>query len=437
MVSAAFSRGFNLLREFSVFLLIGTALALAWANLDPSGYTAFVSDPLLAEHTLSAWTEAGGLFGTLAAIYEGIANLLTHGEPHHFTFHFIVNDLFMVLFFGIAGKEVAESFLPGGALSSVRKASMPVVATMGGVIGPILLFFALYSILQLDPVVTNAWAVPAATDIAYSWLFAGLIFGRAHPAVTFLLVLAVLDDMIGMLIIATYYTPEVHVAWLGLLVLALVICEIMRRSGVQHYWPYLLFGGTLSWFGLHYTGVHASLALVPIVPFMPHAQRDYGLFVESDYEHDTMNRFEHMFAPIVDVGLFTFGLANAGVALNAESFTGAATWVIFSALLFGKTIGISVFSLVGDRFGLNLPERMTQPQVVVLGCTAGIGFTVALFVATVSMQVAPIDPTTGDMLKLGALLSFTAGPVAWLLSKYFKVERITEDAPLEATGPHP
>ena len=99
-----------------------------------------------------------------------------------------------------------------------------------------------------------------------------------------------------------------------------------------------------------------------------------------------MNAFEHFFKPIVDVGLFTFGLANAGVVLSAQSFTGAPTWIIFLSLLVGKTVGIFLFAFVGTRLGLSLPKPMELKQVVVLGCVAGIGFTVALFVTTVAMQ---------------------------------------------------
>ena len=169
----------------------------------------------------------------------------------------MVNDLFMVLFFGLAGKKVAESFLPGGALSSVKKAAMPVFATLSSELDPVAVFFGLCLLLGVSgEVMSAAWAVPMATDIAYCWLFAGLIFRRAHPAVTFLLVLAVLDDLIGTLIIAVYYAPERHLAWLSLLALAL--CEGMRRYGVDSYWPYVLIGGTLSWFALHGTGVHAA-----------------------------------------------------------------------------------------------------------------------------------------------------------------------------------
>jgi NhaA family Na+:H+ antiporter len=422
---------FKILRDFSAFLLFGTVVALIWANLDPDTYKALMDAPLSV------------LFSS--GVEGAMEWMKTEYDPakHPVSFHFVVNDIFMVLFFGIAGKEVSESFLPGGALSSLKKAAMPAMATAGGVLGPIAAFFALHAALGLSPDLAKAaWAVPTATDIAYCWLFAGLIFGRAHPAVTFLLVLAVLDDMIGMMIIAVYYTPEVHIEWLGLVVLAMAICEGMRRFGVKNFWPYAIIGGVLSWIGLHNTGVHAALALVPIVPFMPHGERDAGLFEsaeeESAHHDDTMNHFEHFFAPIVDVGLLAFGLANAGVFLSGESFGGGATWAIFGALLLGKTFGIFGFSWLGSKFGLSLPKPMTLPQTLVLGCVAGIGFTVALFVTTVALGLAPaqgweLPPGTGDMLKLGALLSFAAGPIAWIMAIIMKVEKIHPE-PGQATG---
>lgn len=465
----ALRKGFETLQRFSAFLLIGTVIALIWANVGHEGYEAFIEHRIISPETLAAWESAGGLWGTLAAIYEKIAYILVHDPatieglktysethaveaPHTFNFHFIVNDLFMVLFFGIATKEVSESFLPGGALSSLSKASMPAVATVGGVLGPVAMFFILNTVLSPEPSLSHVWAVPTATDIAYCWLFAQIIFGRSHPAVTFLLVLAVLDDLIGMMIIAIFYTSEVHFQWLGLVVLAVVLCEVMRRMGVKSFWPYLLIGGPLCWFGLHNTGVHAALALVPVVPFMPHGGRDAGLFQKAEEAHgddhahggdhghhnDTMNAFEHFFKPIVDVGLLTFGLANAGVILNASSFGGEATWVIFCSLLFGKTIGILFFAFVGTKLGLSLPKPMTLKQVIVLGCVAGIGFTVALFVTTVALQSGDADllaayaeAKTGDMLKLGALLSFAAGPIAFGISKIIGLKRIETPEDLE------
>ena len=419
-------KSFRTLREFSAFLLVGTAIALIWANTNQEVYDAFIEAPV------AVWWN-GGLQAALEWLHHH------HGGGHALNFHFLVNDGFMVLFFGIAGKEVSESFLPGGALSSLEKASMPVMGTLGGVIGPVALFFALHFALGTPGELANAWAVPAATDIAYAWLFAGLIFGRGHPAVTFLLVLAVLDDMIGMCIIAFFYSSGIQPAWLGLVVLGMAACEVMRRMGVSNFWPYILIGGPLSWVGLHETGVHAALALVPIVPFMPHAERDEGLFADDEGHHDTMHNFESFFSPIVDVGLFTFGLANAGVALTGEAFAGAVTWIIFCSLVVGKTIGVWAFAWGVEKLGLSLPEHMKLRELPIIGCVAGIGFTVALFVTAVTLQLDSFQhlehaEAMGDMLKLGALLSFAAGPIAWIASRIMDVERIPADESGASSG---
>lgn len=397
---------FNILSELAAFLLFGTVVALIWANIDYDSYHAVVGNPLFH------------------------SELLNHKGDHGISLHFLVNDLFMVLFFGIAMKEVSEAFLPGGPLSSVKKAAMPAIATAGGVIGPIALFLLLHTLIDPEISFIGGWAIPTATDIAYCWLFAGLVFGRAHPAVSFLLVLAVLDDLIGMLIIATFYTPEVHPMWLGLVVLSIVICEGMRRFGVKSFWPYFLIGAPLCWFGLHNTGVHAALALVPVIPFMPHAERDAGLFQtearDSGHPSDTMNDFEHFFKPIVDVGLLFFGFANAGVVLSAEALVSSPTIVIVLSLLVGKTVGVFAFCFVANKMGLELPKHMTLPQTAVLGLLAGIGFTVALFVTTVyvGMSTDPALPGIAGQLKLGALLSFAAGPLALIAAKFMKIKKI-------------
>lgn len=409
----AIKHGFETLRKYSAFLLIGTVLALLWANIDHASYETLIEADLL---------NGFRLFGR-----ETIS------------FHYIVNDIFMVLFFGMAAKEVSESILPGGELSSLKKAALPVVATAGGVLGPIFVFFILHLVLDTSPetadIFVAAWPVPTATDIAYCWLFAVLIFGKSHPAVNFLLVIAVLDDLIGMMIIALYYSSDMQWEGLGLVVVAIIVCEVMRRMGVKNFWPYVIIGGALSWVGLAYTGVHAALALVPIIPFMPHAERDAGLFVQAeDPAHDTMEGYEAFFGPIVDVGLLTFGLANAGVALNMGSFTGGATWMIFLALLVGKTLGIGAFGFAGDKLGLSLPAPIRMSHVVVMGIVAGIGFTVALFVTGIVVELGPdkgwdLPNHIGDMLKLGALLSFAAGPIAVLAGKILKIEKL--DTPEE------
>ena len=215
----------NLLQEFSVPLLSGVVVALLAANLDPEGY----------EHLLH-WQP----FGSFALL------------GHDLTFHFLVNDLFMVLFFGIAAKEITESCLPGGSLNPVRKAITPLVATLGGVVGPVGIFFlGLWGGFGLGffdgkvddwSLLRQGWGIPTATDIALAWLVARTVFGRGHPAVAFLLLLAVADDAIGLVIIAIFYgdpaLPAVP-AYLSLVVLGMAVAWGLRRAGVQNWVAYV------------------------------------------------------------------------------------------------------------------------------------------------------------------------------------------------------
>ncbi|GJM44276.1 MAG: hypothetical protein DHS20C21_11180 [Gemmatimonadota bacterium] len=373
-------RAFQILREYSLFLIAGSVAAIVWANTNLTGYMSFIN---------TSWGNVT-LFGR---------DLAHHG----ISLHFLVNEVFMVFFFGIAMKEVMEAFLPGGPLSSPRKAALPIVSTLGGVVGPAGTF-ALGCLLFANYLM-RGWAVPTATDIAYSWLFAGLIFGYKHPATKFLLTLAVLDDLIGMVIIAVFYSNSIQLEWLGLVALAMAICAGLRWGAkVQSYWPYLIFGIPLSWIGLHYCGVHSALALVPIIPFLPSHGTDVGMFEEedlpmdedsehssgTDVEHaaepghhpvDALNMFEHQFKPFVDVGLFFFGLSNAGVPFSA---IGLETWITVFAIFFGKTIGIFLFTIIGRLCKLGLPAGMNMREAFVMGNVAAIGFTVALFVTDVA-----------------------------------------------------
>ena len=245
-----------------------------------------------------------------------------------------------------------------------------------------------------------------------------MAFGPGHPAISFLLLLAVADDGIGLAIIAVFY-PDPHnpvqPLFLLVVVLAMAIAYGLRRAGVRSYWPYLCVSGVMSWLGLYLAHLHPALALVPIVPFMPSAGRDLGLFAEegSGLElHDTLNRFEHAFKLPVDIGLFGFGLANAGVAF---SDMGPATWGVLGALVIGKTVGIFGFSAIAHRVGFELPTGMTYRSLFGAGLTAALGLTVALFVAGVAFT----DPVLQGAAKMGALLSAFVAPVAigtvWLI----------------------
>ena len=385
----------NLLLEFSIPLISGVVVAIWWANWDFHSYHELMHVSLLGD------------FYPL-------------GEGHPINFHFLMNDIFMVLFFGIAAKEITESCLPGGALNPPQKAINPLLGTIGGVLGPVGVFFA-YLAITGNTEFNRGWGIPTATDIALAWLVARMVFGKGHPAVSFLLLLAVADDGIGLGIIAIFYGDPNNPAkplFLLVVLLAMAVAYLFRKKGLKSFWPYLLGPGILSWLGLIMAHLHPALALVFVVPFMPTSEADDGMFVdEHHHHHDTLNNFEHFFKIPVDLGLFGFGLANAGVALSS---VGAPTWAVLFGLVFGKTVGITIFSAAGDKLGFPLPEGLSMKTLPLVGLIAGLGLTVALFVS----GVAYTDASTQGAAKMGALLSAGIAPVAILLGRIIQVKRI-------------
>ncbi len=384
-------RVIKLVQDFSLPLLLGVVAAVVWANASPESYSAFLH-----------WSPFGG-----------------HSE---YSVHFAVNDVFMALFFAIATGEITEACLPGGVLNPPRNAVNPLLATVGGVLGPIGVYF-LWVAITGDSSIRNGWGIPTATDIAIAWLVARLVFGNKHPAVSFLLLLAVADDGIGLGIIAVFYPDPAHPVqpiYLGIVAGAVAIAYLLRRSNIENFWPYLLGPGIASWYGLYLTGVHPALALVPIVPFMPTSGVDIGMYAEEEEALlDTLNRFAHAFRLPVDLGLFAFGLANAGVAVSS---IGNATWAVLVALALGKTVGIFAFSFLGHRLGFPIPSGMNLRTLLLVGLTAGLGLTVALFIAGVAFT----DPGVQGAAKMGALFSIGVAPVVLILGRVLKVKRITE-----------
>ena len=172
----------------------------------------------------------------------------------------------------------------------------------------------------------------------------------------------------------------------------------------------------MSWIGFYRGGLHTALALVPIIPFFPHAARDPGLFVEAPDAHDTLNEFEHRFKRPVDAMLFFFGLANAGVAIGNA---GTGTWFVLISIIAGKPLGILAATGISAAAGLRLPKAVGWNDVIVVGIIASIGFTVALFFATAAFPYGRLL----DETKLGALLSFGAFFLGLAAARVLKVGR--------------
>ena len=442
----------------SFLLIAGAVLALAWANLDNESYLQFVnfdvrslwgehhaaSDPghvaVPGEHLAETGAAAHAAEPEQAAHAaepehnatssdshdagehgEGSSDHGTDHAGHHFQLHFIINDVLMALFFAIAAKEVWESLLPGGALSNPRKAATPLLATVGGILGPALVYIGGCYITGTQSILGSGWAVPCATDIAFSYLVARFIFGNGHPAIAFLLLLAIADDAAGLMILAVFY-PQAPIVpqWLLLSVAAMLGALLLRRMRVHSHWMYMLGPGVLCWFSFFQAHIHPALGLVPIIPFLPHAHTDLGLFAEEeDRRPDTLNAFEHFWKLPVEFFLGLFGLANAGVVMSS---LGAGTWLVLAGLLVGKPLGITLLTLFAEK-GLRLqkPAGMDYRHIVTLGMVAGIGFTVALFVSVAAFKTAgPVQ----DSVKMGALLSFGAAPLAILLGKCLGIRAV-------------
>jgi NhaA family Na+:H+ antiporter len=177
------------------------------------------------------------------------------------------------------------------------------------------------------------------------------------------------------------------------------------------FWPYVLGPGVLSWAALYLGGFHPALALVPIVPFMPHGGMDLGLFdPREDSRADTLSRFEHWWATPVQFVLLLFGFANAGVPFEQ---VGPGTYYVLAGLLLGKQVGILLFSSLARFAGAQLPPGLRFGDLLVVGVAASIGFTVALFFATAAFPAGtPLAET-----KMGALLSFAAAPLALIVAR--------------------
>lgn len=422
-------RVWNFVTNYSLLLIIGAIIALIWANTNPDGYHNFV-EFVIADH-----------FFIGHAHYDAAGQV----EYRTLTLHYLVNDVLMAFFFAIAAKEVWEAvILQNGSLRG-KKAATPLFATLGGMVGPISVYLGLAYFLGSETynAVANGWAIPTATDIAFSYLVGRLVFGAGHPAVRFLLLLAIADDAAGLIILAIFYpsgelAPEWLLLSLGSAIAVYVLFNRMPRQldrGNQlrprstwvreklSFWPYLI-AGALSWYGFQEAGIHPALGLLPVVVTIPHADRAFGIFSEAEqYLTDLLNHCEHILKHPVEIVLFFFGLLNAGVEFSS---IGSPTWLVLAGLLIGKPLGVLLFGWVAAKpMKLGLPSGMRIIDLFVIGCVAAIGFTVSLFIASVAFDGSVMlgDIPVQDAAKMGALLSFFAAVVSIVAGKMTGVEK--------------
>ena len=408
--SSAFARMLHIEAMSGIVLLIAAAIALIWANSPwAAGYFATWHAPLAL--TLGPWTWSTDL-------------------------HFFVNDVLMTIFFLVVGMEIRREMY-NGALADVRQALLPIIAALGGVVVPALIYVAL---ARGDAQLLNGWAIPTATDIAFAVGVLALL-GKSIPGPLriFLLALAIIDDIVAVLIIAFFYSGGLDYSGFGIALVGLVLVLLFNRMGVAAAWAYVVPGAIL-WLGLLHTGAHPTLAGVVLGLMTPvtmrpaqrhhldvaeqaltrirsHAQR--GQF-EVDVLHHELRiatTAQRDLLPWVAFGVMPiFALANAGVQFGGMDLaaTGPHTvfWGVLLALVLGKPLGVFLATFLAVKSGVSpLPEGINWRGVLLVGVLAGIGFTMAIFVGGLAFS----DAALLSAAKLGILAASATAAIVGLV----------------------
>lgn len=323
-----------------------------------------------------------------------------------------INDALMALFFLMIGLEVKRELMVG-ALASREQAIFPLIAAVGGMVVPGLLFLLFNG---SDEVTRSGWAIPTATDIAFALGILALLGSRVPSALKiFLMALAIIDDLGAIIIIALFYTNELSMTALAVAAAAIAVLALLNATNVRSTAVYLLVGMVL-WTAVLKSGVHATLAGVIVGFFIPLAKKD---------GHSPAEQLEHGLHPWVSwLILPLFAFANAGVVLDGISAGDMFSLLplgIMVGLLIGKPLGITLFCWLAVRLGLaKLPQGTTMSNIVAVGVLCGIGFTMSIFIA--SLAFGDIDPALITLAKLGILIGSIASAVIGYLLLRIKLK---------------
>lgn len=324
-----------------------------------------------------------------------------------------VNDALMAVFFLMVGLEVKRE-MAQGSLASFRQASFPVIAAIGGMLVPALLYLAFnFS----DPVTREGWAIPTATDIAFALGILALLGNRVPVALkVFLMALAIIDDLGAILIIALFYTSSLSLLSLSVAAAAIVVLALLNIFNVRRTGIYILVGVIL-WTAVLKSGVHATLAGVILGFFIP---------LKEQKGHSPAQELEHVLHPwVAFIVLPLFAFANAGVVLTGVTLSSLASHLplgIMAGLLIGKPLGISVFCWLALKFKLaSLPKGTRFSDIMAIGVLCGIGFTMSIFITSLAFSDAESELIT--LAKLGILLgSLLSAVIGYsMLKARFKV----------------
>jgi len=327
---------------------------------------------------------------------------------------FFVNEIGMALFFALLAQEVYEATMPGGALHSWRKWTLPVVGAAGGIGGAVLVYL-LYVQSQYEPGLSPAWPIASAIDAVATFYLLKTIMPRSG-ALPFALLLAIVTDIFGMLIVAPrHLVLQTRVGGAALAIGALLLAALMRAVNVRAFWPYLLICGTALWVAFYWEGLHPAFALVPIVPFLPHEARKLDVFADPR-DDDAVHHAEHEWHLLVQPVVFLFALVNAGVILRGYD---TASWGMLLAALVGRPLGVLVAVSGAVAAGLHLPRRIGWRELLVIAFAVSSGFSIALFFATGLLATGPMLAS----VKIGIIGSAFAALLAFGAARALKVGR--------------
>ena len=321
-----------------------------------------------------------------------------------------INDALMAAFFFFVTLEIKREFLQG-ELSSRKQALLPIIAAIGGMLVPALIY--VYINFQNSETL-NGWAIPSATDIAFSLGVLSLLGSRVPLSLkVFLTALAIIDDLGAIVIIAFFYSGDLSVIYLTLLLLTFIGLLILNKLNIKKFLPYLILGLIL-WFVTHESGIHATISGVLLATVIPHRkkEKDFSLLI----------KLEHMISPYVAFGIMPlFALANAGVSLNGMNLNSLLSPVplgIVLGLFVGKQIGVFLFSIISIKLKIaQMPSNSNLISLYGVGILTGIGFTMSLFIG----NLAFVDNTMyTDGVKIGvlagSLLSTIGGYILLLIT---------------------
>ncbi|NLV17175.1 MAG: Na+/H+ antiporter NhaA [Syntrophomonadaceae bacterium] len=407
----------------SLLLLLATVIALTWAN---SPY---------ADSYYGLWN---------TNIVIGIGDYQFAAALGHW-----INDGLMAIFFLVIGLEVKREFLVG-ELSTPQKATLPIVAALGGMIVPALI----YTIFNFSGTGAHGWGIPMATDIAFA-LGCVMALGRLIPLSlkVFLLALAVVDDLGAILVIAFFYTDKINLMGLAASAIVLSVLWMLNKRGVRRTYPFVILG-ILLWVTVLLSGVHATIAGVLLALTIPARARygkelfkdktsslitsipdkDFDIMLVDETEKRIISQLKHAvdnietplqkledaLQPFASYFIIpVFALANAGVNFleggNGMGILNPVTIGVVAGLVLGKQLGISLFSWAAVKIGIAvLPEGVRWSQMWGMGCLAGIGFTMSLFITNLAFNQpmlayqAKIGILSGSMLSaiIGTLILF-------------------------------